>query len=193
MKPSLREGSGSRNEDAAPGPPSPGRLAPPRLVMLDLDGTLVDSVPDLSYCVDRTLEALGLPVAGKDKAKRWVGSGIEGLLRRLRAPRDPGEDHERIASRPVGAIEWMQGTRIRDEQSGQQRELVPIVDRRAFRPPIAQILNGSALESFRAVRLTPPTERPSRARADSRKTRDPSRRRASGRSRGATRGLRWSS
>ena len=58
------------------------RLLLPNLVMLDLDGTLVDSVPDLGYCLDRTLEALGFPAAGEEKARQWVGSGIEGLLRR---------------------------------------------------------------------------------------------------------------
>ena len=63
----------------------PGRRPLHRVVMLDLDGTLVDTVPDLSYCLDRTLNALGLPAAGEDKARQWVGSGIEGLLHRALA------------------------------------------------------------------------------------------------------------
>ncbi|HFD86148.1 MAG TPA: phosphoglycolate phosphatase, partial [Gammaproteobacteria bacterium] len=31
----------------------------PKLVMIDLDGTLVDSVPDLAYCIDEMMKALG--------------------------------------------------------------------------------------------------------------------------------------
>ena len=61
--------------------PTP-RLRLPRLAMLDLDGTLADTAPDLGYCVDRTLEALGRPPAGETKVRRWIGNGSEALLRR---------------------------------------------------------------------------------------------------------------
>src|SRR3569623_1218989 len=37
----------------------------PRMVLIDLDGTLVDSVPDLAYCVDEMMLALGLPIRGE--------------------------------------------------------------------------------------------------------------------------------
>ena len=40
----------------------PGRL--PRLVMFDLDGTLIDSVPDLAAAVDHMLLKLGRKPAG---------------------------------------------------------------------------------------------------------------------------------
>lgn len=36
----------------------------PRLVMFDLDGTLVDSVPDLTAAVDSMLASLGLLAGG---------------------------------------------------------------------------------------------------------------------------------
>ena len=85
MNPSRPRSIRPRKGIVVQGTWSAARRAPPRLVMLDLDGTLVDSVPDLSYCVDRTLEALGLPVAGSDRTRQWVGSGIEGLLRRALA------------------------------------------------------------------------------------------------------------
>ena len=62
--------------------PAAPRLRRPRFVMLDLDGTLVDSAPDLCYCVDRTLEAFGRPPAGEAKVRRWIGDGSEALLRR---------------------------------------------------------------------------------------------------------------
>ncbi|WP_248803875.1 phosphoglycolate phosphatase [Pseudomonas sp. MWU13-2100] len=61
----------------------PGRL--PRLVMFDLDGTLVDSVPDLALAVDKMLLALGRPVAGLHAVREWVGNGVPVLVRRALA------------------------------------------------------------------------------------------------------------
>jgi phosphoglycolate phosphatase len=57
-------------------------LALPRLALADLDGTLVDTVPDISFCVDGMLTALGLPVAGQASVRTWVGNGTEALVRR---------------------------------------------------------------------------------------------------------------
>ncbi len=57
----------------------------PRLVMFDLDGTLVDSVPDLAAAVDKTLLALGLPAAGIEQVRNWVGNGARVLVRRALA------------------------------------------------------------------------------------------------------------
>lgn len=52
------------------------------MVLFDLDGTLVDSVPDLAWCVDRMLRELGLPGATEDEVRRWVGNGTERLVKR---------------------------------------------------------------------------------------------------------------
>ncbi|MES2819494.1 MAG: phosphoglycolate phosphatase [Pseudomonadota bacterium] len=57
----------------------------PRLVMFDLDGTLVDSVPDLAAAIDRMLLALGRPPAGIDAVRDWVGNGARVLVRRALA------------------------------------------------------------------------------------------------------------
>jgi len=54
----------------------------PEMVLLDLDGTLVDTVPDLTYCLDNMLRALSLPEAGETKVREWVGNGIEQLVKR---------------------------------------------------------------------------------------------------------------
>lgn len=53
----------------------------PKLILFDLDGTLVDSVPDLAYSIDTMLERLGMPPHGVEKVKRWVGKGAERLVR----------------------------------------------------------------------------------------------------------------
>jgi len=54
----------------------------PEMVLLDLDGTLVDTVPDLAYCLDNMLRELSLPEAGETKVRKWVGNGIEQLVKR---------------------------------------------------------------------------------------------------------------
>lgn len=54
----------------------------PKLVLIDLDGTLVDSVPDLAYCLDEMMIAMGKSPWGIDKARGWVGNGVDRLVQR---------------------------------------------------------------------------------------------------------------
>ena len=61
----------------------PGKL--PRLVMFDLDGTLIDSVPDLAAAVDEMLLKLGRKPAGIESVREWVGNGVQMLVRRALA------------------------------------------------------------------------------------------------------------
>lgn len=51
-------------------------------VFCDLDGTLVDSAPDLAAAADATLADLGLPPRGEEAVRGWVGNGVERLLHR---------------------------------------------------------------------------------------------------------------
>jgi len=54
----------------------------PGFVLIDLDGTLIDSVPDLAYCVDETMKQMGMPVRGEASVRNWVGNGVERLTER---------------------------------------------------------------------------------------------------------------
>ncbi len=65
----------------------------PRLVMFDLDGTLIDSVPDLAEAVDRMLVEMGRAPAGVEKVRDWVGNGARVLVRRALAG---GLDHAAV-------------------------------------------------------------------------------------------------
>lgn len=60
-----------------------GRM--PHSLLFDLDGTLVDSVPDLASAVDAMLADLDLPLAGVDRVRHWVGNGATELVRRALA------------------------------------------------------------------------------------------------------------
>ncbi len=54
----------------------------PALVLIDLDGTLIDSVPDLTFCVDQMMLKLGRPPCGELAVRNWVGNGVERLVSR---------------------------------------------------------------------------------------------------------------
>ena len=53
--------------------------------MFDLDGTLLDSVPDLAAATDIMLEQFGRPPAGVELVRDWVGNGSLVLVRRALA------------------------------------------------------------------------------------------------------------
>lgn len=55
---------------------------PWRLVLFDLDGTLVDSAPDITEAVNRMLAELGLPCEREDTVRTWIGDGASVLLQR---------------------------------------------------------------------------------------------------------------
>lgn len=68
----------------------------PEMVLIDVDGTLVDSVPDLAYCVDEMMTQLGMPAHGEGKVREWVGNGVERLTRRALIGKLDGEPDEAL-------------------------------------------------------------------------------------------------
>ncbi|NOZ54045.1 MAG: phosphoglycolate phosphatase [Gammaproteobacteria bacterium] len=58
------------------------KLKNPKMVLIDVDGTLVDSVPDLAYCVDEMMKQLGMPIHGEANVRNWVGNGVDRLISR---------------------------------------------------------------------------------------------------------------
>lgn len=51
-------------------------------VTFDLDGTLLDTVPDLHAAAQATLSELGLPPRSEDEIRNFVGQGVIVLVRR---------------------------------------------------------------------------------------------------------------
>ena len=68
----------------------------PQIILIDLDGTLVDSVPDLAWCVDETMKALNMPVRGEDKVRNWVGNGVPRLIQRALIDQLDGEPSDAL-------------------------------------------------------------------------------------------------
>jgi phosphoglycolate phosphatase len=53
-----------------------------RLLAVDLDGTLVDSAPDIAHCLGAALEAVGFAAPGEARTRVWIGDGLETLIAR---------------------------------------------------------------------------------------------------------------
>jgi len=66
--------------------PSPGRdAAAPRAVLFDLDGTLVDTGPDIAVAVNSMLEDMGRPTHDRGRIMGWIGEGAVRLVQRALA------------------------------------------------------------------------------------------------------------
>ena len=53
-----------------------------KAIAFDLDGTLIDSVPDLTVATQEALAELGLKSCSEAQVRTWVGNGAEMLMRR---------------------------------------------------------------------------------------------------------------
>lgn len=53
-----------------------------KMVMIDLDGTLINSAPDIAASANRMLEALGMPTYATDQVAQWIGNGVSRLVKR---------------------------------------------------------------------------------------------------------------
>ena len=60
-------------------------MSAPKLIMLDLDGTLVDSVPDLYQALNRMMADLGREPVIEAEVRNWVGNGVQVLVARALA------------------------------------------------------------------------------------------------------------
>jgi len=68
-----------------------------RTLLLDLDGTLVDSVPDLAAALNRLLRARGLAPLSRAEITPMVGDGVAKLVERAFAARGQAPDAGALA------------------------------------------------------------------------------------------------
>jgi phosphoglycolate phosphatase len=68
-----------------------------RTLLLDLDGTLVDTVPDLTSALNRLMVSRGLPVFVRPQVAAMVGDGVGVLVARAFAARDRQPDAAAVA------------------------------------------------------------------------------------------------
>ncbi len=70
----------------------------PAALLFDLDGTLVDTAPDLSAATDHVLQAFGRPRIGLEQVRQMVGDGALALIRRGFAASGPAPDEDTLAA-----------------------------------------------------------------------------------------------
>jgi phosphoglycolate phosphatase len=63
-----------------------------RTLLLDLDGTLVDTVPDIAAALNRLMRARRLPIFSHEQVAAMVGDGVAVLVMRAFAARDRQPD-----------------------------------------------------------------------------------------------------
>lgn len=94
--------SGSPNAPSYDAPAAPTNLGncgsetspiafPRDTFVFDLDGTLLDTLPDLVELTNATLRECGFPQHTKEEIQSYVGSGVKALIR-LAVPASAGED-----------------------------------------------------------------------------------------------------
>ncbi|MBE0612195.1 MAG: phosphoglycolate phosphatase [Burkholderiales bacterium] len=103
-------------------------------VMIDLDGTLLDTAPDIAAAAERMLAKLDLPARRPEEIRDFIGKGIPNLVRRC-LPDDAGD--ARAAALQSEALALFQEFYF--EESGRRTAVYP------------GVLEG--LERFRDMRL----------------------------------------
>ncbi len=53
-----------------------------KMIMIDLDGTLIHTAPDLAACANRMLADLGRPAYPVETVMTWIGNGVPRLVKR---------------------------------------------------------------------------------------------------------------
>ena len=87
----------------------------PKMILFDLDGTLLDSAPDLAFSVNVMLLKFGLPPCGEEDVRAWVGNGTARLLgRALTGSLDGDPGAARVAEAlPVFMAAYAENTLVR--------------------------------------------------------------------------------
>ena len=114
-----------------------------KAVMIDLDGTLVDSIPDLAAAANRMLRELGRPALDVALVRTFVGKGIPRLVERALAGTIEGSAAAELMARALPLYE-----RCYSEVNGREALVYPGVreglDRlRAMGLPLACVTNKS--------------------------------------------------
>jgi phosphoglycolate phosphatase len=81
--------------DSVPARPERGRFAGVRLLIFDLDGTLVDSSRDLANAVNAARGRMGLAALADEQVRAFIGHGAPMLVRRAMGPAASDADVER--------------------------------------------------------------------------------------------------
>lgn len=93
-------------------------------LIFDLDGTLVDSLPGIADCLNRTLAAHELPTHPRDLVRGFVGNGLQVLIERAAPEADEQQVRALVEDfKRDYAHSWIEGTRPYPAVSAVLKEL----------------------------------------------------------------------
>ncbi|MCH2143269.1 MAG: HAD-IA family hydrolase [Phycisphaerales bacterium] len=76
----------------------------PQHVLFDLDGTLIDSVPDIAQAVNGMLSEFARPVETEERIRSWVGRGLNVLIHRSLTGGKDQSDDEALHAKAVASF-----------------------------------------------------------------------------------------
>jgi len=85
------------------------------LAIFDLDGTLVDSLPDIAGALNQTLAEAGFPSVPAGQARGYVGDGAARLVQRALAAGPQGEPDEALVVELTGRFRRHYAARLYSE------------------------------------------------------------------------------
>jgi len=94
-------------------------------ILFDLDGTLIDTAPEIAAALGPTLARAGLDPADAEQVRGWIGDGARALL--AKALRASGVPEHELAGR--GAALWPTFELDYEESCGEKSRLYPGVRR----------------------------------------------------------------
>ncbi|MFQ6023850.1 MAG: phosphoglycolate phosphatase [Acidiferrobacterales bacterium] len=86
-----------------------------KVVIMDLDGTLVDTAPDIAASTNAMLQDLGLPTHDQDTIATWIGSGASRLVRRALTEAMDGEPPKDVYEQAYRLFLQQYGERVSRE------------------------------------------------------------------------------
>jgi phosphoglycolate phosphatase len=95
-----------------------------KMVMIDLDGTLIDTVPDLAAAANRMLADLGRPGWPLEKAATWIGNGVPRFVKRNLTGEMWGEPETALFERALALFQNHYGASV----SGLSRAFPGVVE-----------------------------------------------------------------
>ncbi|RTZ61408.1 MAG: phosphoglycolate phosphatase [Gammaproteobacteria bacterium] len=86
-----------------------------RMVMIDLDGTLINTAPDLALAANLMLEELGMNQHPLDKIESWIGNGVATLVKRALTGEYDGEPDPGLFDKGYALFLKHYGEHVSDE------------------------------------------------------------------------------
>ena len=118
-------------------------------VVFDLDGTLLDTLPDLVELTNATLRACGYPERTHDEILSFVGSGVKALIR-LAVPPEASDDAVEEASKRWKRLYPEYGYKLTRPYPGIKRTLGELKERGVKLAVLSNKFDGATKEVIEA-------------------------------------------